>query len=286
MSQAKIFKLTKEEANLLQTINPSIKCPLKLHTRERRIWWVIEEIGQGHYEYPYSVCQQCYTNNNFGSKPPSIKDQLMPVITNGIISLNCDASKIKDCHPIDLQFNWKMSVYMTYPETKLLNAHLGNNQTVIVESDINNFHYAVCFYKKETDENKCVLYKLFNSSSNTALNSVVHKSYPNDQEYNVTIDSYETSAKPLIQVTPDISISEKYKKNLLVYEPNNETTNNLTIELFTSVTTTPDIFSPMVAPVSYATILSVSIEFKINEIIPETTRDDFTDQYHIVAVDI
>lgn len=272
MSGSKIFNLTTSEAKLLHKINPAIKCPLKVHTRERRIWWVIEKVIGDTIHYPYSICQYCYDNNTSIQN----KEKLIPLITSGTsekharaLAFNCDASSTEDSFNIDVTTDWKMGVYMISPEIKLLKVYDNNNDSndnndsnsknIIIENNLSKFDYAVCFYKKDPNTKKYVIYKLYTESSDTSLNNLTYRTYPDGDQYNITIDSYETYTE-----TPNELATDKYKYNNLSYDVANDKTNNLSVELLTPANVS--LFSQAVTGISsvtYTKIFDINIKFKI-----------------------
>ena len=154
MNKKIIIELTNEEAEALYNSKVNIECPMKVHSRKRRIWWTTLEDNNC---LSYTLCQSCYHNNNIEKK-----GLLKPIMTIDL-PCNCDGETNNDktnktdddgYYPILLTDNLKLGIYMTDPNTKLFNVDQNmeitrngfNEVNVTIYTDLTEFDYAYCMF--------------------------------------------------------------------------------------------------------------------------------------------
>jgi hypothetical protein len=194
------FQLKSEEAEALYAPQFDIECPLKLHIPSRKIWWVPQN-SNGHF--PYTLCQECYHLNRFGSKNEDIKELLEPVMLSGI-PCNCDGRTIDESYPSVLLNGWKIGVYTSSPKISLLKSHLStDNKTLRVEMPFSKCTYSLCFYNKPKDsdcEKACAVVYVQSSLSNNedlTKGKCLYDTWKSlDDEFQITIDKVNVATQP------------------------------------------------------------------------------------------
>ncbi len=135
MSQ--IIKLTNNEAELLY--HPTMKnyCPYKYFTSERRVWWTSSPITNIN-SLSYTICQDCYHDENFSLNNLVIKKNLVPIIIENT-ECNCDAKTIDESYQV-LSADCNIAVYLTSPKFTLPELSVSSSDPLVL--NIN------CLYKK------------------------------------------------------------------------------------------------------------------------------------------
>ena len=110
-----IIPLEIEEAEAFYASGIGNSCPFKYVTSKRKIWWAMQDEKN---EFPYTLCQDCYHNNN---NDKFLKDKLKPVM---LIDLpcNCDGVTNEQGFPINLGKGWLLGIYTLKPQISIVNA--------------------------------------------------------------------------------------------------------------------------------------------------------------------
>lgn len=112
-----MITLNKSEADALYSTGINNDCPYKYFDSNRKVWWsIIGESG----DLPYTLCQNCYHNDNFGEKDSSIKEQLVPLMLVNVLC-NCDGKTMEDGFPINFGNGWKLGIYGIEPSIHIIN---------------------------------------------------------------------------------------------------------------------------------------------------------------------
>jgi hypothetical protein len=112
-----VIRLREEEAEALYKTGINNSCPYKYFSPQRKVWWAIADQNGN---FPYTICQDCYHNNNFGDKDISIKKDLAPVMLVNM-PCNCDSRKTEEGFPINIGNGWLLGMYVLEPEVGILN---------------------------------------------------------------------------------------------------------------------------------------------------------------------
>jgi len=173
--------LEKDEAEALFTTGINNDCPAGFFCPTRKVWWVIEgENGS----FPYTLCQKCYHNNNFGEENESVKELLQPVMMQGV-PCSCDGIKQEDAFPINYN-DYKIGIYEIQPKTVLLNG-TKEDDNIIIATEEDKFTYAICIICYDlvinnADQLEC---KMFDKDNN--VENVIYTA-PSVSQNNFRID--------------------------------------------------------------------------------------------------
>lgn len=145
--QLKLY-LEKEEAEALYSTGINNDCPAGFFCPTKKVWWVIENENGN---YPYTLCQNCYHNNNFGEQTEDVKDLLQPLFLQSIPCC-CDGIKQNDAFPLFLDGNndFRIGIYQLHPKIVLINGvkneNNNNNNDLVIDISVpeEKIIYVIC----------------------------------------------------------------------------------------------------------------------------------------------
>ncbi len=123
-----IIQLTEKEEELLY--NKDIKCPKRIHIKNRRLWWVPKhQYDEDNHMYLYTICPKCYREKKEFINDLKYKNiELIPIISDNELTANCDASNFNETYNISLNDNWEIGIYQKNENNIiLLNGYLEDN---------------------------------------------------------------------------------------------------------------------------------------------------------------
>jgi hypothetical protein len=207
MDKVKIY-LDEYEADALYKTGLNNECPGGVFYPQKKVWWIIENPDGS---LPYTLCQSCYHNNEFGEKDATIKPTLKPVLMKGMHCC-CDGITSNDAFPFVINGN-RIGIYETKPHVGLLKGIITNGNHIICLTNEKKMTYFISLnlggeFLNDHDELICKCYE--NEKEYTAA-FTVSKSQAQDAHIQIDIVGIEENKKLLQNKYRNEQVTRRFK---------------------------------------------------------------------------